>query len=264
VSRSLQLRLLTAAIGMPILLLLIWIGNWPFAIAAGLVTLGATIELTHGWLFPQASFKETFRLGPLLVLPAIMVTGIHFDIRFLIAGAILAVLFVIGGCIGLPHKINKSYLVTALSIIYPAMFFSTFVLTRELDDGKWLVLLIILSTFTVDTGAYFVGSRWGKHKLAPKISPNKTWEGVVGGFLGGVIAVLVLNILLSLKFEVWQLITLILLVPFVAQLGDLTESWMKRRMGLKDTSGLLPGHGGLLDRLDSIVFVSVLVYLVTL
>ena len=144
------------------------------------------------------------------------------------------------------------------------MFFSTFVLTRELTDGKWLVLLIILATFTVDTGAYLAGSRWGKHKLAPKISPNKTWEGVLGGILGGVVAVLVLNVILDLEFKTWQLITLTFLLPITAQLGDLAESWMKRRMKLKDSSGLLPGHGGLLDRLDSIVFVSVLVYLVAL
>ena len=264
VSRSLQLRLLTAAIGMPILLLLIWVGNWPFAVVAGLVTFGGTIEFVRGWLFPDASFKETLRIWPLLLLPAVMVTGVYFEVRFLIAGAILAILFLAAGLIGFPKKINKPYLVIASSIIYPAMFFSTFVLTRGLTDGKWLVLLIILATFTVDTGAYLAGSRWGKHKLAPKISPNKTWEGVLGGILGGVVAVLVLNVILDLEFRTWQLITLTLLLPLTAQLGDLAESWMKRRMNLKDSSGLLPGHGGLLDRLDSIVFVSVLVYLVAL
>ena len=156
---------------MPILLLLIWVGNWPFAVVAGLVTFGGTTEFVRGWLFPEASFKETLRIWPILLLPAIMVAGAYFEVRFLIAGAILAMLFLTAGLIGFPKKINKPYLVIASSIIYPAMFFSTFVLTRELTDGKWLVLLIILATFTVDTGAYLAGSRWGKHKLAPKISP---------------------------------------------------------------------------------------------
>ena len=82
VSRSLQLRLLTAAIGMPILLLLIWVGNWPFAVVAGLVTFGGTTEFVRGWLFPEASFKETLRIWPILLLPAIMVAGAYFEVRF--------------------------------------------------------------------------------------------------------------------------------------------------------------------------------------
>ncbi len=125
-----------------------------------------------------------------------------------------------------------------------------FVYVRSQPDGAWLVLLIVAIVACADIGGYFVGRRWGKHKLKPAVSPGKTWEG----FVGGVVANLLLAIVL------WQitgnslitLFALILPASLFSVLGDLLESMVKRQRGIKDSSALLPGHGGVLDRMDSI------------
>lgn len=126
--------------------------------------------------------------------------------------------------------------------------------------SAWL-LMVLLGTAACDTGAYFVGSAIGKHKLIPHISPGKTWEGLLGGALGGVIAAFALSGLLRL--ELWQALILGLLVCAASVLGDLAESLLKRAVGVKDSGNLIPGHGGILDRIDSILFVLVVVYFFT-
>jgi phosphatidate cytidylyltransferase len=119
----------------------------------------------------------------------------------------------------------------------------------------------LLSTFAVDTGAYATGKLIGRHKMAPKISPGKTWEGAAGGYFFGALAVVVLNELFETGVPLRTVAHLAVALPPAAMLGDLLESWMKRRMGVKDASGLLPGHGGFLDRLDSLVVVFPVLYL---
>lgn len=143
----------------------------------------------------------------------------------------------------------------------PGLLLATFVFVRDTEDGRSWFFLGILATFAVDTGAYATGRLIGRHKLAPRISPAKTWEGAVGGTLAGVAAVVSLNSLFVTGVSTGTVLSLAIAVPPAAILGDLVESWMKRRMGVKDASGLLPGHGGFLDRLDSLLFVFPVVYL---
>jgi phosphatidate cytidylyltransferase len=100
----------------------------------------------------------------------------------------------------------------------------------------------------------------GRHKLAPGISPGKTWEGAIAGVFGAIISSLLLVTLLSLPLSYGQAILLGLLVSIFGQLGDLTESLFKRNMGVKDSGRLIPGHGGVLDRMDSVVFAGIVVY----
>lgn len=121
----------------------------------------------------------------------------------------------------------------------------------------WL-LMVVLGTAACDTGAYFVGSMIGKHKLIPHISPGKTWEGLAGGVLGSLLAALALSGLL--KLTIAQAVALGLVICAAAVLGDLCESLLKRAAGVKDSGGIIPGHGGVLDRLDSILFVTLAVY----
>ncbi len=261
--RDLALRLATAAVGVPALLLVIYAGGWPFAIVAGVITLGATVEFAHAWLLPGQPYRAVAPLGPGLVAPAIVVAGAHADERFLVAGAVLALLFLGAGYARTnAFGPRKPLRVLGWAIIYPGIIFSTVVLARDLDQGRDWVLLLVLATFTVDTGAYATGSLIGRHKLAPRISPRKTWEGAAGGIGGALLAVGVLAPLLNLGLGAGAIVGLGLALGVAAQAGDLFESWMKRRVDIKDSSGLLPGHGGLLDRLDSIVFVAPIVYLV--
>ncbi len=122
----------------------------------------------------------------------------------------------------------------------------------------WLAIAL-LGTWICDTGAYFVGRAWGKHRFFPQISPKKTLEGAIGGFVTGVIAVALLGYgLVRLNIAVGLILGV--LIVLAATFGDLAESVIKRQVGVKDSGQIIPGHGGMLDRLDSLMFVTPLVY----
>lgn len=125
----------------------------------------------------------------------------------------------------------------------------------------WL-LLAVVATWAADVGAYAVGSRWGRRKIAPRISPGKTWEGTFGGFGAAALAVLGIAALFGLG-RPEAAVAAITIGP-AAFAGDLLESWMKRRAGVKDSGALFPGHGGMLDRIDSLAAVAILVAGLTL
>jgi phosphatidate cytidylyltransferase len=133
-------------------------------------------------------------------------------------------------------------------------------LLRDLGNGEHWVLLAVLATWATDTAAYAVGKAVGRNRMAPRISPGKTWEGTVGALIGGLIAVPLLNWPLDLPMTTVEAALLGALLPPVAVLADLGESMLKRGVHVKDASGLVPGHGGFLDRLDSILFTVPLVY----
>jgi phosphatidate cytidylyltransferase len=128
--------------------------------------------------------------------------------------------------------------------------------------GMAWVMFVILGTAACDTGAYLVGSRFGKHKLIPHISPAKTWEGLFGGVMGGIVAAIVFSGLFH--FSIFLSVLLGLVVCAAAVSGDLCESMLKRAAGVKDSGTLIPGHGGALDRLDSILFVMIAIYWFTI
>jgi phosphatidate cytidylyltransferase len=130
--------------------------------------------------------------------------------------------------------------------------------TATHGGGVAWMLMVLLGTAACDTGAYLVGSLIGRHKMIPHVSPGKTWEGLVGGTLGAIIAAVALSGLLKISWE--SAIVLGLVVCAAAVAGDLSESLMKRAAGVKDSGRIIPGHGGILDRIDSILFVVVAVY----
>jgi phosphatidate cytidylyltransferase len=129
----------------------------------------------------------------------------------------------------------------------------------DVGGGTAWLFMVLVGTAACDTGAYFVGSMIGRHKMIPHVSPGKTWEGLAGGVLGGVIAALAMSGVLGL--ELWQAALLGLLICAAAVTGDLSESLFKRAAGVKDSGNLIPGHGGVLDRIDSILFVLPAVFL---
>ncbi len=145
-------------------------------------------------------------------------------------------------------------------VLYIGWLGSHLVLLRQLDNGQDWVYLAVFATFANDTSAYFVGRAIGRTKLVPRISPGKTVEGSLGGILFGALGLVLLNWALGLRVDVWPLIPLAVLVPVAAQLGDLAESLIKRGAGVKDAGVLVPGHGGVLDRLDSVLFAVPVVY----
>jgi phosphatidate cytidylyltransferase len=136
------------------------------------------------------------------------------------------------------------------------------ILIRELehikyDDyrlgGIWLWFLLVVIWVT-DTAAYFVGRAFGRHKLSPIISPKKTIEGFLGGLVFGTSAAFVFSLLALQDIAKWQILVAGFMISLFGQLGDLVESLLKRRVGIKDSSGIIPGHGGVLDRFDSTLF----------
>ncbi len=126
--------------------------------------------------------------------------------------------------------------------------------------GRNWLLFTLAGTSACDTGAYAVGRLMGRHQMAPVISPNKTWEGAAGGFAASVAAMLAVGVLLDLGVVLWQQAVVAVVVAVVAQAGDLFESALKRAASAKDSGSIMPGHGGLLDRMDSILFALPAVY----
>ncbi len=126
--------------------------------------------------------------------------------------------------------------------------------------GRNWLLFILAGTSACDTGAYAVGRLMGRHQMAPVISPNKTWEGAIGGFVASVGAMLAVGVLLDLGVAMWQQAVVAVAVAIAAQTGDLVESVLKRAANVKDSGSIMPGHGGLLDRIDSTLFVLPAVY----
>jgi phosphatidate cytidylyltransferase len=149
-------------------------------------------------------------------------------------------------------------------ILYVGWLLGYLVALRGFEDGRNWIFLALFATFGSDTAAFFIGRALGRHPLAPRISPAKTWEGAVAGVAGAILVSLffILPTPLTLSHHLnWaQAIVLGLLVSVFGQLGDLIESLLKRTVGVKDSGKLIPGHGGVLDRMDSIVFAGVVVY----
>lgn len=133
-------------------------------------------------------------------------------------------------------------------------------------QGEWLIFVVVLIVALADIGAYFSGRKFGKHKLAPNVSPKKTWEGLLGGVATNILLVIVLGVFLKLDSDQWlMLMGLVMITVLASVLGDLLESMIKRHRGIKDSGNILPGHGGILDRLDSLtaalpVFTLVFIY----
>jgi phosphatidate cytidylyltransferase len=124
--------------------------------------------------------------------------------------------------------------------------------------GAWFVLYVFAVTWITDTGAYFTGMRWGKRPLAPRLSPKKTVEGAIGGLAAATAMSLAWGMWIGLPW--WHCLFLGPVLGFLAQVGDLCESAIKRDLGIKDFGTLLPGHGGILDRFDSLLFTAPIAY----
>jgi phosphatidate cytidylyltransferase len=239
----------------------IWAGGWVFALVAGAVAFLAAAEFMRGWLMPSMPLQAVWPQATGFGAAAIMVAGAHWNENFVWLGLLFAAFFVALGYSKLLTKSpRKPYRVLAWCLVYIGALFATLVLVRDAEHGRAWVFLGILATFATDTGAFVVGKLIGRHKLAPSISPGKTREGAVGGWLAGAGAVFALNALLETDVSAAEVAPLALALPIAGQAGDLFESWMKRRMGIKDASQLLPGHGGLMDRLDSVLFVMPVVW----
>lgn len=258
-------RVITAVVGVPLVILAIWFGNpWPwFTLFIAATALAGTYEFYH-----MANFD---RREPLIYVGLLwslaLVLSPHYGNPDVLPIVITAAMLISLICLLLRPSREKAFRDWAWTIVgalYVGWMLSYWLNLRGLADGRNWVYLAMLTTFANDTGAFFIGRARGKHKLAPAISPAKTREGAIGGLICAILAAIVVAVVLNLispfAFEYWQIILLGFLVSLFAQLGDLAESLLKRNMGVKESGNLLPGHGGILDRFDSLIFVGAVIY----
>lgn len=269
----LKKRVITSLCGIPVLIAIVWFDEplpWFTILAAiwGILAAYEFYQLVNTYKVPLFT-----SFGLVVILLLIINRGSdlqaiiepHFNIN-LIAPLLLIIAVIIPPLWSFikkqTDKLLASWAWTLAGILYIGWLLGYLVSLRGLDDGRNWVFFTLFTTFAFDTTAFFVGRAIGKHHLAPRISPGKTWEGTIGGTIGAVIVSLLFLLPTPLKLEMhWgHAISLGLLVSIFGQLGDLTESYFKRKMGVKDSGSLIPGHGGVLDRMDSIVFAGAVVY----
>jgi phosphatidate cytidylyltransferase len=147
-----------------------------------------------------------------------------------------------------------------LGLLYIALLLAHFVLMRKMDTGRILILFTLVAVYSGDTTAFYIGRAYGKKKLAPRISPGKTAEGGLGAVAGSVVGAVISKLLFFPQLPLVHALILGAAVGVIGQLGDLWESLLKRSAQVKDSGALIPGHGGLLDRIDSVLFAAPLVY----
>jgi phosphatidate cytidylyltransferase len=250
----LKYRVLTAAVGVPLVIL---------ALLIAAAALAGTYEFYH-----MANFD---RREPLIYLGLLwslaLVLNPHYknpDVLPIVITATVVISLIWLLLRPSREKAFRDWAWTIVGALYVGWMLSYWLNLRGLEDGRDWVYLAMLTTFANDTGAFFIGRARGKHKLASTISPAKTWEGAIGGLISAIpaaiVIALVLNLISPFTFKYWQIILLGFLVGLFAQLGDLVESLLKRNMGVKESGNLLPGHGGILDRFDSLIFVGAVVY----
>ena len=258
-------RLITAAVGIPVLALIVWGGGPVFTVAvAALAAIGAfeVCEMGHKrGLSPSRYFAAI--LAAALALSHFLLADQWSTPEYLpvlaisvgLAAVALIFLFPLGGNLRV-RKVG----ITLGAIVYPGALLAHAPLLRGTEQGLEWVIFLLAVTFSTDTAAYIVGKAIGKRPLAPTVSPNKTWEGAIAGLFGALTAAVVAAWALKLDAAVPAIVILGALMGVVGQAGDLFESKLKRLADVKESGWLLPGHGGVLDRLDSIVFNLALVY----
>lgn len=158
------------------------------------------------------------------------------------------------------HTVTSKITGSIFTIIYCGLLFSFLGLLRDLPLGKEWLFFTLACTFSSDTGAFFAGRYLGRHKLAPKISPGKTVEGFLGGVVLSIGVAFFMNVFLFKSFNWVEVLGIGSICGAIGPLGDLSESLLKRSAGVKDSGRLIPGHGGLLDRVDALLFTAPVVY----
>jgi phosphatidate cytidylyltransferase len=244
-------RVASAVVGIPAVVALIWAGGPWYTAAVCAIIFAASLEfqaMHHRGVTPLALLAA----GLAAALPAGAFVGADWVLWFAVGAVIIPLAWITVRAD--PETGLVDWERAAAGIGYVGLLGAHFVLLRELPNGRDLVYLCVFGTFAVDTAAYFVGRAVGKRRLAPHISPGKTVEGTLGGLAGGFAAVVLLNYFLGIRMNPQLVVSLGLLVGFAAILGDLAESILKRGLHTKDAGAIIPGHGGVLDRLDILLF----------
>jgi phosphatidate cytidylyltransferase len=247
-------RILIAAAGIPLVLWLVYLGGWPMF---GLAAVGALIAL-HELYWMTRTLRPIVIAGYLGALAALLgatLGGADWALAGLMSTLLLS--FVIKGGVS-----TVSVSVTVLGVAWIGLGLAHALLLRDIDEhGVLAVYTVLLAVWAGDAAAYFVGRLIGRHKLAPTVSPGKSWEGLVAGTVA-TIAVTFVAVYEQSFLTIPESLALGAVIAMVAPLGDLFESALKRDADVKDSGRLLGGHGGVLDRIDALLFAWVAAYYV--
>ena len=274
-SPELKLRLISAAVGLPLLGLTLYFGFWTVAVAA--VAVAAVVGLET----QQMAFGRSESVIPrwIATLIGVVIAGLGVygaalgELKIDQSSADLAVRIVVVILVAMVAEFTitsrlarhqalarRKLIISYGGIVVLAVTLLPFIVSS--DNGRELLTYGILVVFAADSGAYLVGRSIGRRRMAPNVSPGKTWEGFTGGLIAAVAASLLLSNLLSLDFPITKIVAIGLAIAALGIVGDLTESWIKRLADVKDSGGIIPGHGGILDRLDALAPTFVLIYFI--
>jgi phosphatidate cytidylyltransferase len=246
-------RILVAAVGLPVVLLLVWGGGWWLFTLATVAALFGVHEFVT-MARPLRPLAPAAYVGVVLALVGAQKGGVVW----MLAGFLSS--FVVGFALNAVSTTRAPSTAalgsTVLCAAWIGFGLAPLVLLRQMhEEPRLLAFTVLLTVWAADTFAYFGGRAFGRHKLAPTLSPGKTWEGLVVGSLAGVfVSFVALYPERDHYLLIWQAIVLGLVVVLTAAAGDLFESMLKRDMQVKDTGRLLGGHGGVLDRIDALLF----------
>lgn len=238
---------------------IIWWGVYPFA---ALVSVFAVMGLREFYRFGERKgLRPGKRLG-LLVTLGLILSSVFFSETVMNHVLLLGLIVTFSVLLLRPQERVSPFLdsaLTALGIIYVGWFFSYLIHLRKMPEGAAMITLLVVATAFTDMGGYFIGRKFGRVKLYPRVSPKKTVEGALGGMLTAVLACSVIGWHLGIPLV--HCMVAAILIAIVGQMGDLFESSLKRDVGVKDSGNALQGHGGALDRFDSLAFAAPIFYL---
>ncbi len=261
-------RLVVAIILIPVGVTLIKLGGWPLTLFISLLLGVAAWEFCN--LFKQAGYAPATWLvvaGVVALTISRLVSGfVHQDLILTIF-VLLAMSYHLVDYERGNDTSAIDFVISMGGVFYLGILGSHLISLRLFPDGIWWFMLVMPVTWLSDSAAFFIGSRFGKHKIAPRLSPKKSWEGYLGGIVAGILAGVLFSLLWGLvspSMTIGRGIIVGIVLSVFPFLGDLGESMLKRHFGVKDSSNLLPGHGGLLDRLDSWIWAAAIGYYLVL
>ena len=270
-------RILVAVVGIPLLLaVLCWAPDWATALLLAALSVIAAHELLTAVCGAEKAKRWTAlpAVTGALVIAAVYFSGEHYAdspagtvLRWLIAAAVLALLLASVLTYGRPGAlVLQDVCVMAVAGLVIPWAFSCMLQLRMLPHGAGMVLMPLVAAFCSDSAALFTGMACGRHKMAPLVSPHKTVEGALGGIAGGVVGMVIFRIVFYfctlVPLHIGWCVVIGLAGALMGELGDLSFSVIKRQVGIKDYGRLLPGHGGVLDRFDSVLFAAPMIWMI--
>ena len=270
-------RILVAVVGIPLLLaVLCWAPDWATALLLAALSVIAAHELLTAVCGAEKAKRWTAlpAVTGALVIAAVYFSGEHYAdspagmvLRWLIAAAVLALLLASVLTYGRPGAlVLQDVCVMAVAGLVIPWAFSCMLQLRMLPHGAGMVLMPLVAAFCSDSAALFTGMACGRHTMAPLVSPHKTVEGALGGIAGGVVGMVIFRIVFYfctlVPLHIGWCVVIGLAGALMGELGDLSFSVIKRQVGIKDYGRLLPGHGGVLDRFDSVLFAAPMIWMI--